>query len=308
MGSDDVTFINTCNILDDNVDVITKFPATSDQYISATIAGTCAMLTCTAIYLNACTVITIWKTPILSDKISNFTIMMQSTIDFLRGLFVMPLFTYLMLSEVTGRGSCLVAYVCKKLASLIFLFSVTTFSALNYERYTSICHPIFHRTKIKKRHLLNYVVAVCTLQSLTLSSTFYYSRVMRSVLGVFCLTFLAHTVFSYAKIARAIQIKVRVNENRRVGSERRKLMQYLSEIKAAKTCFLLVICCILCNLPAIVTFSFLVEVKSSFETLLLRKCFTVLVILNSSLNSLILFWRNKKLRVYMKTPLRYILR
>ena len=308
MDSDNVTFVKTFNILNDNVDVIIKFPATSDKYIYATIAGICVILTGTAIYLNACTVITIWKTPILREKISNFTIMMQSTIDLLQGLFVMPLFTYLMLSGVTGTGSCLVNYVCKKLTSLIFLFSVTTYSALNHERYMGICHPIFHRTKIKKRHLLHYVVAVCILQTLTLSSTFYYSQVTRSVIGLFCLAFLAHTVYVYVRIARAIQIKVRVNENQHGRNQRRKLMQYLSEIKATKTCFLVVICCVLCNLPAIVTFSALVEVKSSFETLLLRKCFTVLIILNSSLNSLILFWRNKKLRVYAKTPLRYILR
>lgn len=80
-------------------------------------------------------------------------------------------------------------------------------------------------------------------------------------------------------------------------------MQYLSEIKAAITCFLIVICCILCNLPVVITVSGMVEIKFSLRTLLLRKCFTLLIMLNSSLNSVILFWRNKKLKIYAKTPL-----
>ena len=162
MSSHDVIFAKSCIILDDKIDVVVKFPATSDKRVFATIAGICAILTCTAIYLNACIVVTLWKIPVLREKLSKFTIMMQSTVDLLQGAFVIPLFGYVVLSEVIETESCLVTYVCKQLISLIFLFSLTTFSALSHERYMSICHPIFHRMRVKKRHLLNYVVAVCT--------------------------------------------------------------------------------------------------------------------------------------------------
>ena len=295
MSSHDVIFVKSCIILDDKIDVVVRFPATSDKRVFATIAGICAILTCTAIYLNACIVVTIWKIPVLREKLSKFTIMMQSTVDLLQGAFVIPLFGYVVLSEVIETESCLVTYVCK------LIFSLTTFSALSHERYMSICHPIFHRMRVKKRHLLNYVVAVCTLQLLGLSSTFFHNKISRPILGLFCLAFLTHTIFVYVKISRAIQIKVRANENQRGGNHRRKLMQYLSEIKATKTCFLVVICCILCNLPVIVTFSEVVEIESSFKTVLLRRCLIVLVLLNSSLNSIILFWRDKKFRIYAKT-------
>ena len=304
MSSDDVIFVKTCIILDDKIDVVVRFPATSDKRVFATIAGICVILTFTAIYLNACTVVTIWKTPELKEKLSKFTIMMQSTVDLLHGVFVMPLFIYLVLGEVTETESCLVAYVYKRLMSLIFLFSLTTFSALNHERYMGICHPIFHRTRVKKRHLLNYVVAVCTLLLLGFCSSFFYVKISRPILSLLSLAFLAHTIFVYVKIARAIQTKVRVNENQRGKNQRRKLIQYFSEIKAAKTCFFIVICCIFCNLPITVTFGDVVEVNVSFETVLLRKCLIVLVMLNSSLNSVILFWRDKKLRMHAKTALK----
>ena len=92
MSSHDVIFVKSCIILDDKIDVVVKFPATSDKRVFATIAGICAILTCTAIYLNACIVVTIWKIPVLREKLSKFTIMMQSTVHLLQGAFVMPLF------------------------------------------------------------------------------------------------------------------------------------------------------------------------------------------------------------------------
>ena len=304
MNSSDIVFVKSCNILNDLINIINKFPEKSDKVTWAVITMICVILIFTTICLNACTVITIWKTPVLREKLSNFTIMMQSSIDLLHGLLLMPIFTYLMLSEITGTGNCLVTYIYKKVASLIFLFSFTTFSALNHERYMGICHTMFHRTQVRKSHLLKYVVVVCLLQSLALGFSFYnYQHITRLVLGFSCFAFLAHTIFVYAKIARAIQIKVCVQENGQGSSKRRKLMQYLSEIKAAKTCFFIVTCCILCNLPVIITVTDMVGNKFTFKTLLLRKCFTILFMLNSSLNSVILFWRNKKLRIYAKTPI-----
>ena len=103
MSSHDVIFVKSCIILDDKIDVVVKFPATSDKRVFATIAGICAILTCTAIYLNACIVVTIWKIPVLREKLSKFTIMMQSTVDLLQGAFVIPLFGYAVLSEVIDR-------------------------------------------------------------------------------------------------------------------------------------------------------------------------------------------------------------
>ena len=304
MGSSEHTvFIKSCHILDTNLaSKVNKFPETSDKNVFIMLTVISVMLTFTTIALNACTVFTILKTTVLREKLSNFTIMMQSTIDLLSGTFFMPLFTYVMVSEITETANCLVTHFLRKLAALMFLLSCTTFSALSHERYMGICQPIFHRTRVKKSHLLKYVVVVCSLQSLAIGLSLYYDDIMRVINGFSCITFLGHTIFVYAKISRAVRTKVRVKESQQGTSVRRKLVQYLHEIKKTKTCFLIVACCILCNLPAIILFTGWVEMNLSFKTLLLKKCFTLLVMLNSTLNSVILFWRNKKLRVYAKTP------
>ena len=155
----------------------------------------------------------------------------------------------------------------------MFLFSLTTFSALSHERYMGICHPIFHRTRVKKSHLLKYVVVVCNLQSLAIGLSLYYGDIMRFINGFSSITFLGHTTFVYAKISRAVQIKFRVKESQQGTNVRRNLVQYLREIKKTKTCFLIVACCILCNLPAIITFSGMAEMNSSFKNFTPQKMF-----------------------------------
>ena len=180
-------------------------------------------LTFTGIRLNSSTVFTIWKTPILKEKLSNFTIMMQSTIDLLIATLVIPLFAYLLLSEITGSSICLLFYIQTRIGSLMFMASLTTFSALNLERYMGICHPAYHQCRMKKRHLLNYVVAMFTLGILAVGSNIYHKgKITRYVMGLLCIAFLAHTIFVYAKAARIIEIKFRVSENQRGSNGRSK--------------------------------------------------------------------------------------
>ena len=116
----------------------------------------CAILTVTAVCLNACTVITIRKTRILKDKLLNFTIMVQSAIDLLHGTLAMPMFTYVIVTDVTGTGNCYVMYVCNKRASLIFFLTHYTFFMMNHERYMGICYPLIHRARMTKEPVIKY--------------------------------------------------------------------------------------------------------------------------------------------------------
>ena len=169
MSTKNLSFIITCNISNDGANIIISFPPGSGLKIFCiTLAVICAIISITTIYLNACAVITIWTTNALRKNMSNFTIMMQSSVDFLNGVIVMPALTYTMISEITGTPNCIVTYVCKKLGSLAFMFSITTFSAMNYERYVGICHPLLHRTRVTEKKLCKYVSVVSTLQTFVL--------------------------------------------------------------------------------------------------------------------------------------------
>ena len=300
MSSSNLSLIKTCNILDKNVNTVIGFPSAPGYIIVfLTLAVICAMITLTTICLNACAVVTIWATPSLREKVSNFSIMMQSSVDFLNGLFVMPFFTYSLVSEISGSSACLPMYICKKMAVLAFFSSITAFAVMNYERYMVICHPLLHRTRVTKKRLCKCFIVVFSLQTLALGFTVYFI-LSRLLFGFVCLVFLAHTVFTYTKIARAIQNKIRHSRLAQNAEGRSKIKQYLTEIKATKTCFLIVVCCIGCYLPSVLLLSGMISPKNFFVKVILIRSFGVITMLNSTLNSLILFWRNKKLRIHAK--------
>ena len=58
----------TCNVLNNHVNIIIQLSATSVKVIQVTVT---AILTLTAICINAGTIITIWKTPVLREKLSD---------------------------------------------------------------------------------------------------------------------------------------------------------------------------------------------------------------------------------------------
>ena len=155
----------------------------------------------------------------------------------------------------------------------------------------------------EKTSLLNYVVAMFTLGILAVGSNIYHKgKITRYVMGLLCIAFLAHTIFVYGKAARVIQIKFRVSENQRGSNGRSKSMQYFSEIKATKSCFIIVICCIICNLPVILTctVSKIINIDSVSTNAILSRWLIALAILKTSLNSIILFCMNKRSRIHAK--------
>ena len=302
MSWNNLSFIKTFKVLDEVAYTIILFPpAPGYKIFYITLAVICAITTLTTIYLNACAVVTIWTTTALREKIPNFTIMMQSAVDLLNGLFVMPFFSYSIISEISALSSCLQMYVCKKMAVLVFFFSITTFSAMSYERYMGICHPFLHRTQVTKKKLFKYVIVAFTWQILAVGLTVSFPGVMRPLLAFVCLVFFVHTAFVYINIARAIRVKVSPNSNVQNIEERSKLKQYLLGIKGAKTCFLIIICCIGCYLPSVLLLSGMISPKTIFVKVILIRSFGVLTMLNSTLNSVILFWRDKKLRINAKS-------
>lgn len=72
------------------------------------------------------------------------------------------------------------------------------------------------------------------------------------------------------------------------------------EWEKSKSCFIIVICCIICNLPVILTVSKIINIDSVSTNAILSRWLIALAMLNTSLNSIILFWRNKRLRIHAK--------
>ena len=145
-------FVQTCYILNTKLTVVIKFPYASDRilYIFALIANVIILFTTT--FLNGITVTAMWKSRSLKEKVSNFTIMIQSFVDLANGVFFMTLFSVLLAGDIMGSPSCIALYVTRIIGFLLFFYSMTALAVMSFERYMGVLYPFVHRVEVTKGH------------------------------------------------------------------------------------------------------------------------------------------------------------
>ena len=294
-------FIETCYILKENVNVVIKFPSTSSVvlYVIAIVVN--VSLVFTTLFLNGVTVATIWNSRTLKERVSNNTILIQSTIDLATGLIVMPLTAMHLVRNLVGNTSCTTTYIGRKVGYLLYIYSMTTMSAMSFERYMGVLHPFVHRVQVTKSRVLKYIISVCCIQTLVYSVTLFNGvQITRPFFVTNMLLFLAFTAFAYTKIF-CFRIKnsksplgkqvVNVAEPTNASTKAR----LLKELKIAKSCFLVVVVSLVCSLPSLILTGVL-NLETNFLVDTLQKWSYLFNLFNSTANSLIFFWRNKALR------------
>ena len=304
-GTNASLFIKSCYILKENIEVVIRFPTSWSValYVIAFLIN--VSLVFTTLFLNGVAVLTIWKSPALNSRVSFFTILIQSIVDLANGATVMPLSTMHFFGDLIGSPSCTLVYIGRKIGFLLFFFSMTTMSAMSFERYMGVLHPFIHHIHITKARLLKYVISVCCLQTVLYSLTFIYgARITRLFFVVNMFLFLAFIALAYTRIfcyrvkTNKIQPEQSVTNMGKRESDK--------ESRIAKSCFLVVATSLVCSLPSIIIVT-LVNPKKSFPVITLQKWFYILSMFNSTGNALIYFWRNKTLRAEGLTCIRDLL-
>jgi hypothetical protein len=246
-------------------------------------------------------VATIWNSRTLKERVSNNTILIQSTIDLATGLIVMPLAAMHLVRNLVGNTSCTTTYIGRKVGYLLYIYSMTTMSAMSFERYMGVLHPFVHRVQVTKSRVLKYIISVCCIQTLVYSLTLSNGvQITRPFFVTNMLLFLAFTAFAYTKIF-CFRIKnsksplgkqvVNVAEPTNASTKAR----LLKELKIAKSCFLVVVVSLVCSLPSLILNGVL-NLETNFLVDTLQKWSYLFNLFNSTANSLIFFWRNKTLR------------
>jgi hypothetical protein len=203
--------------------------------------------------------------------------------------------------NLVGNISCTTAYITRKIGYLLCYYSMTTMSAMTFERYMGVLHPFVHRVQVTKSRVLKYIISVCCIQTLVYSVTLFNGvQITRPFFATNMLLFLAFTAFAYI-IIFCFRIKNRrsplgkqvVNVAERTNSNTKARL--LKELKIAKSCFLVVVVSLACSLPSLVLNGFL-NLETNFLVDTLQKWLYLINLFNSTANSLIFFWRNKALR------------
>ena len=295
------TFTKTCYILNSRDELIVTFPSKKNLHAHIIAIIISVILYFSTVFLNGVTFRAIWRSRLLKEKVSNFNVMVKSVIDLAIGILFIPLFITVLASEIGGNPSCLVFMISKKLGVLVYIYSATAMCTMNFERYLAVLHPLIHRTKVTKRSLLIYTFALCCHETILFGFAFVYVNIFRVILTIVAFLFIASTVVVYTRILFSClknrvppANKMSVQPHSIVEKQKRRFQQ---DLEIAKTCFAVMICCLICLLPGL--FSNIIDrlkIYDSFSAVLQRRWFALLFLSNSTMNPVIFFWRNKTLR------------
>ena len=232
----------------------------------------------------------------LRSKLAFFPILILCSVDLATVSVVHPLFLVQAIAEVQGSPNCLykVAYF-----SALYIFpgmSATTLLLMNLERYIAIVWPFRHlRISDKRQKFTLACVLLWLLMAANLACRLnkpVYSKVFTMAgVSVACLI----TLFIYVsmfQVARTRHSEQDTSENRR---------NFIHDLKIAKMYFLVVVLWFVCYLPiGIVVFAtkYPWRENEARRSLLAQVYMWVNTFLsmNSTLNCLVFFWANARLR------------
>lgn len=256
-----------------------------------------AFIAVLTIFLNSVSVLAFWKSIQLRRKITNFLIFVLSLNDLAVGLFAGPLYILLLAREMTlMRSSDDVNYI--NLASVLFFtgMSFETPIVMSFERYLGIVHPLFHKTKVNKEHLIKCLVVTWIVGGLQILLLFFsygdFFVQLKTVEVIVCMILLPYMyVKIYLTVQRSRDIGLRVFQNRVCPEEAPhfKEKSLLQNLKLAKSCFLVIISSYVCFLPVCVV----TIIRSQSEVAYMATNWSqTILLLNSCSNSILFFWRN----------------
>ena len=302
-----------------NVFNITSEPLNSSKvfvnHITVCVIVTALSISTTC--LNSITAIAYWKSTELKKKMAHFLILVLSLNDLAVGIICCPLFVATCAREhLLGKFSCFLSGILGVLLFITCGCSFKTLLMMNLERYLAIVHPIFHRTKVTKERLVKCLI-VLWLFVLALTVFAFYRRDIFSKFLLLEVSFcMAALVFIYVRIyiastrsSKNFRRKNRTNASPKCQdtfeTERRG---YLRNVRLVKSCIIVLVCFgISCFLPNAVLIAYIFQEMSAEDLYMIQSWSVILFILNSSLNSLVFFWRNKLLRKEAQKILKQLL-
>ena len=290
-------FTKNCSILNEKFQVITHFPEGKEVYLANhfMLCITNSIMIFPALFLNCVSAVAIFKNSQLTEKVSYFLIAVQSVIDAAIGLLALPSLVYIISSEISGSPNCSLHFLLFKTTYLLTAFSVLTLCAMTIERYFGIFRPLTHRTSLNNTRILSGLGIGTLWPFLSLIVSLKYPRFYKISSTIGTTLFLSLTAYVYGKIYVGMKSRQR-KIARGVGcttqpsnlNERQKLEK---ETKLAKSCFLVVVCCVVCLLP--MSLNSVYQKLDIFRNRVAYLWSLTLIMFNSAVvNSLIFFWRN----------------
>ena len=179
-------------------------------------------------------------------------------------------------------------------------YSMSALLTLSVERFLALKYPFFHQTAVTKRKLLVFLltfflVITVSVLSLKLLHEKKYDNgliIVFVLLFLFLFIFLNYNMLIIAKSKRKVERCGATHDPEK--SKRRKL-----NFKNSSTCLMAVGCFFICSFPAIIYCALLLTSDTLSDerlNVIFRIGSSTLLVMNSTFNCLIFFWKNSILR------------
>ena len=289
-------FFKTCRVADISFLIMSNFPEDKYEGFRITLLVVNCILFFSTISLNGISIITIRRSSQLRSKVCYFVILLQSVVDLIVGSLGIPLFIYYIISPFVKTADCnfIISALRTTLASCGL--SMIALSAMTLERYMGVLHPYYYQTNVTKKRILIYMCGSTIVLGLVFAYSFHDRKIFRFILTGSIIVFLFLSGFVYLRIYLVIRKLIRsvrrpaCETNGKKNSEK----QAIRESRRARSCFIVVICFVLCLVPSLLTP--LLYSEESFDYIVYINWSLTAVILNSSINSVIFFWMKTLLR------------
>ena len=242
---------------------------------------------------NTLVIVSFWKSSQLRKKLCNFMIMVLSCFDLVAVVTShLGILLYLIswLREELNLLSKMKTLL--NISGAFLLFSFLALFVMSIERYLGAYYPIYHRTSVTRRRLL-------TLLAILLMPTAFMYIISRNGLVIPVVAFVLIFMTLFLPPFTFVNFKLFIIA-RKVHRGKRAISpagaKTTMNFKSISTGLWMVACLMLLYIP----FSFVIAVtlaEKSLNTVRLSHMWELTCItMNSTLNSLIFFWKNKVLR------------
>ena len=266
----------------------------------ATVSLVRCVLALLAIIGNILVIVAIKRTPSLHTP-SYLLVVSQSMSDLCFGLFAQPLHTAWQIAQITRNLhiKCIILLILALVSPFFLTVSCFTMTAISYDRFLAIYTYSQYRTIVTRKRtiagiILIWVIAAVGCYSTIASGKLYAFYICSLVEGVFCLFVSSLSFFASARLLHQRQLQtstINVSEERRFnfGKYKRSLV----------TMVYVYVLFLVCYVPLFIYF--VLKVLNNIRNSVLEIMVIEVFYINPTLNTFVYFWRNKSLRVTVKT-------
>lgn len=255
-----------------------------------------------AIIGNALIIAAVFKIPVLQTP-SNVLLACLAFSDLMVALIVQPLFVVFRLMEnALHYVPCYFRIVYSESFWVCYGVSFMTLSAISFERYIALRLHLRYKDVITTRCIIRVIVVIWVVDIVLTSCQWLelnYIRVRNIQIALFLLCILSTLVIQIQifRILLRHQKQIQTQGARRSGS-------YHKQTKLAINVTYIVGFYLICNMPVIVVQLCQFAISMKFATLNIYGWVETVAFLNSTLNPLVCYWRNKDVRDGMKRMLK----